>query len=134
MPSGEVSAIWISLGFEIMSSSGSPLSMSLRLKMITSVPGKQILLLSCQAPPDHPHTTHGSWILGAINSSLLTTVSRNLHELSHNFLFIVEGRILVDEFCLDGKLLHVVCDRFPGPSIPGGQWDYHLWRKHGQTL
>lgn len=67
-------------------------------------------------------------------AGLLTTVPRNLHELSHHFLFIAEGRILIDEFRLDGKLLHVVCNRFPGPSIPGGQWDYHLWRKHKQTL
>lgn len=50
----------------------------------------------------------------------------DLHELSHYIFLIAEGRILIDEFCLDGKLLHIVCDRFPGPSIPGGQWDYHL--------
>lgn len=66
--------------------------------------------------------------------SLLTTVSRNLHELSHHFLLIAEGRILVDELCLNRELFHVVCDRLPGLSIPGGQWDYHLWSKHRQTL
>lgn len=58
--------------------------------------------------------------------SLLTTVPRNLHELSHHFLLVVEGRILIDELCLYGELFQVVCERVPGPSIPGGQWDYHL--------
>lgn len=66
--------------------------------------------------------------------SLLTTVPRNLHELSHHFILVVEGRILVDELCLYGELLQVVCERVPGPSIPGGQWDYHLWREHRQTF
>lgn len=56
VPSGEVSAIWISLGFETMSSSGSPLSMSLRLKMITSVPREQKFLLSARCPLHIPTT------------------------------------------------------------------------------
>lgn len=54
VPSGEVSAIWISLGFEIMSSSGSPLSMSLRLKMITSVPREQKSFLCARCPQPLP--------------------------------------------------------------------------------
>lgn len=137
VPSSEVSAIWISRGFETMSSSGSPLSMSLRLKMITSVPRKQKSSYgSARQPQPTPHHS-GLWhgpMLELQVQSFLTAVPKNLHELSHHLLFIAEGRVFVDEFCLNGKLLHVVCDRFPGPSIPSGQRDYHLWSKHNRCF
>lgn len=127
VPSGEVSAIWISLGLEMMSSSGSPLSMSFRLKMITSVPGEEVSFHSGRDSPVSPHTAWGS-----AGSRLLTAVPRNLHELGHHFLLCAEGRVFVDELCLDGKLLHVICDGLPGPSMPGGQWDDHLWGSTGR--
>lgn len=129
VPSGEVSAIWMSFGFEIMSSSGSPLSMSLRLKMITSVPGETEILSLCQPTMAPSYITRGSRaprFSGLHVQSLLTTIPGNLHELGHHLLLGVEGRVLVDELCLNGKLLHIVCDRFPCSSIPGRQWDYHL--------
>lgn len=113
-----------------MSSSGSPLSMSLRLKMITSVPEEKKFFWSAR----HSHLLHGSGALDFREHTLLTGVPRNLPELSHHFLLIAERRILVDELCLNGELLHIVCDRVPGLSIPGRQWDYHLWSKHKQTL
>lgn len=63
---------------------------------------------------------------GLQDQSLLTTIPRNLHELVHHLLLSVEGRVFVDKLCLNGKLLHIVCDRFPCSSIPGGQWDNYL--------
>lgn len=63
---------------------------------------------------------------GLQGQSPLTTIPRNLHELVHHLLLSVEGGVLVHKFCLNGKLLHIVCDRFPCSSIPGRQWDNHL--------